>query len=58
MSRHDMDELEIATMVGQLLRQIEAVLETGMLQPNAQIVVRPIWPNGKLSLWVVVNWPN
>jgi hypothetical protein len=53
-----MDELEIATMVGQLLRQIEAVLETGMLQPNAQIVVRPIWPNGKLSLWVVVNWPN
>jgi hypothetical protein len=48
MSRHDMDDLEIATMVSQLLRQIEAVLETGMLQQNAQIVVRPIytWPQG------------
>ena len=31
-----------------------------LLQENAQIVIRPIftWPDGKLNMWMIVNWPN
>lgn len=55
-----MDEVELGNLVGPLMRQLESVLDGGPLQENAQIVIRPIvtWPDGRLSVWVVVNWPN
>jgi hypothetical protein len=55
-----MDDLELASVVGLLMGQIETALETGMLQENAQIVIRPIftWPAGQLGVWIIVNCPN
>ena len=56
----DMDELELVSVVGLLMCQIEAVLEAGVLPENAQIVVRPIftWPDGRPAVWVMLNSPN
>jgi hypothetical protein len=55
-----MDELELVSVVGLLMCQIEAVLEAGVLPENAQIVVRPIftWPDGRPAVWVMLNSPN
>jgi hypothetical protein len=55
-----MDEVELGNLVGALMRQLDSVFDGGLLQENAQIVIRPIftWPDGKLSVWVIVNWPN
>ena len=55
-----LDEVELGNLVGSLMRQLESVVDGGLLQENAQIVIRPIftWPDGRLSVWVVLNWPN
>jgi hypothetical protein len=55
-----MDEVEFGNLVGSLMCQLESAVEGGVLQENAQIVVRPIfvWPNGTLRVWVMINWPN
>jgi hypothetical protein len=56
----DRDDLELGSVAGLMMRQLEAVFEGGRLPENAQLVVRPIftWPNGQPAVWVVVNWPN
>ena len=55
-----MDEVELGNLVGSLMRQLESALDGGLLQDNAQIVIRPIftWPDGPSSMWIIVNWPN
>jgi hypothetical protein len=55
-----MDELKLASMVGLLMSQLEAVRLAGMLPANTQIVIRPIytWPDGQPAIWVIVNTPN
>jgi hypothetical protein len=56
----DMDRLDLVSVAGLLMRQIEVVLEAGVLPENAQIVVRPIftWPDGQPAIWVMLNSPN
>ena len=55
-----MDELELVSVVGLLMRQFEAVMEAGVVPKNAQIVIRPIftWPEGRPAVWVMLNSPN
>jgi hypothetical protein len=56
-----MDEVELDSLVASLMRQLANVFDGGLLlQENAQIVIRPIftWPDGKLNVWAIVNWPN
>ena len=36
-----MDEVELGNLVGSLMRQLESVLDGGLLQENAQIVIHP-----------------
>ena len=55
-----MDERELASVADLLMSQLGAILESGTLPENAQVVIRPVytWPDGQPAVWVAVNSPN
>jgi hypothetical protein len=55
-----MDERMLDGMADVLMRQLGFLYEGRAMSERVQIVARPIstWPEGKLAVWVMVNWPN
>jgi hypothetical protein len=55
-----MDEHMLDDMADLLMRQLGSLYEGRAMPERVQIVARPIstWPEGKLAVWVMVNWPH
>jgi hypothetical protein len=53
-----MEERELASMVGLVMCHLEAVLKG--LPEKTQVVIRPTltWPDGRPTVWVIINTPN